>query len=833
MAISDKIKQHRKRLGITQRELAETLGVSVQAISKWETGNGIPDVSALIPLARELHITTDELLDFHDRRQELEKLWHKTLMTYGDGSKEVYDWTCEALKEFPKDETFLYRRAVEARFLYENTDKGDPDRNAWFRKHHAQLLSVMGLYPEWDWPISEMVYLLVAADRKHDAIVYAKRAVKEEQDMLLKLCLEGEELLHLRQVRVEKMFRDLLNELRCDDRVFLDIEEQLIQTVIPDGNYLYYFDLLMMIEMKRAEISVTEKEYDRALIHLEKAFAYARKEDASPSGKFTCHLFDTIPFRNYKEADHPSLAEQFRFILTNNKLLSVLEHRNAYQRLIRQVDACIQYGEKGLYPVKDTDETTFPLSEFLDLMEIAKTDMEASEQLAMSEALVMETVNGSIYRTLVTDPLPYATDAVSEMVQTMKAQGNIEIKRLVCYRQDGFFVMPEAAVLRILCALHRNNAEAPLLLSGNSGLLKRKIKETFPSYLQKFLYCKPDAADLFETEEYDGKSCEDLLCLGQQILTEYRQNGTLSNRAEIVLLRTSKGNTYYHYDSDFSTATHEALIDELIDQRDTYVTHMVCMGANGGLDLGKFRLRDRLFDLDERNGGTKILLQGFDNLHFRTLFSCFSSHKLANISRQNELNIRIKRLERERIEDYLSFFDRVSSNSLLCYCTNFHRTQDEVDTFFKSAFDGGKAMMEFARNEGKQFALEGRIQGYLVYCDDEVVGWCQAKDKTSYRYLGTGVPIDADKAGEVIGISCLVIDDNHRGRGIGSALLEYVANEERNRGYKYLEAYPSRGCLWNDAIFDDMIRLYEKQGFVTVVKRDDWRIIQKELCPAE
>jgi len=147
----------------------------------------------------------------------------------------------------------------------------------------------------------------------------------------------------------------------------------------------------------------------------------------------------------------------------------------------------------------------------------------------------------------------------------------------------------------------------------------------------------------------------------------------------------------------------------------------------------------------------------------------------------------------------------------------------------ETAFDGEKAMMEFARNEGKQFALEARIQGYLVYCDDEVIGWCQAKDKTSYRYLGTGVPIDADKEGEVIGIPCLVIDENHWGRGIGSALLEYVANEERNRGYKYLEAYPNRGCLWNDALFDDMIRLYEKQGFVTVVKREDWRQMRKDL----
>ncbi len=827
MAISDKIKQHRKRLGITQRELAETLGVSVQAISKWETGGGIPDVSALIPLARELHITTDELLDFHDRRQELEKLWQETLRKYGDSPKELYDCACEALKEFPDDETFLYRRTVDARFLYEGMDINDPDRNLWFRKHHAQLSSVISLYPEWQWPTEEMVYLLVAAGKKQEAITYANCTKGETRSRLLKQCLEGEELRHHRQARVEKMFRDLLNELRCDDRVFLDIEEQLIQTVIPDGNYLYYYTLLMMIEMKRAEISVTEKEYDQALSHLEKAFAYARKEDASPSSNFTCRLFDTIPFRNYKEADHPSLAEQFRAILTNNKLLSVLEHRNAYQRLIRQADACIQYGEKGLFQTNDTDETAFPLSEFIDLMDMAKADIEASDKQSTTSALIILMADGSIYRTLLTDPRPTVTDEVLKIVQDMKDKSNTEISRLVCLR-NGFFVIPCYAVLRLFCALHRNNQDACMLLSGNNGFLKRKLKDNFPSHLKPFLYCMPDASELFEPEEYDGNSCRDMIRLGKLALTEQRSKGTLSDGGEVVVLRTARGNTYCHYESDFVSATHDSIFAELSEKQDTHVEVMLCMTANGGFDLGNFRFRDRLFDLDERNGGTKILLQGFDNLHFRTLFSCFSSRKLANISRQNELNIRIKRLERERIEDYLSFFDRVSSNSLLCYCTNFHRTQDEVDTFFKSAFDGEKAMMKFARNEGKQFALEGRIQGYLVYCDDEVIGWCQAKDKTSYRYLGTGVPIDADKAGEVIGISCLVIDENYRGRGIGSALLEYVANEERNRGYKYLESYPNRGCLWNDA-FDDMIRLYEKQGFVTVAKRDDWRQMKKDL----
>lgn len=794
-----------------------------------ETGNGIPDVSALVPLARELHVTTDELLDFHDRRQELEKLWHKTCMTYGEGSKELYDCTCEALKEFPKDETFLYRRAVEARFLYENTDKSDPDRNTWFRKHHAQLLSIMGLYPEWDWPIAEMVYLLVAADRKQDAIIYAKRAAKEKQDMLLKWCLEGEELRHLRQVRVEKMFRDLLYELRCEDTAFLDMEEQLIQTVIPDGNYLYYYDLLMMIEMKRAEISVAEKEYDQALSRLEKAFEYARREDASPSGKFTCPLFNTLSFRNYKDEDLPATVEQFLGILTKNKSFAPLHRRNTYKKLLRQAEACVQYDKTGLYPVKDADETTFPLSEFMNLMEMAKNDMEASDQLAMTEALVIETVNGRIYQTLVTDPLPDITGAVSEMVQTMKAQDNVEIKRLVCLRQDGFFVIPKRAVLQLFCALHRNNSEAPILLSAKTGLLKRKIKETFPSHLKKFLYCKPDAADLFRAEEYDGKSCEELLRKGRQILSEHRQKGTLSSGAEIILLRTAKGNIYHHYDADFSTATHADLIDTLVEKKDICVTEMVCMGASGGLDLGNFRFRDRLFDLDERNGVTKILLQGFDSLYFRSLFSCLPPHKLESISKQNERNIRIKRLEREHIEDYIAFFDRLSTSSrMVCYCTNYHRTKEEVDSAIRSGIHGSQAMRTYHHDESRCFILEGRIQGYLIYRAGKAIGWCQAKDKTRHHYLRNEVHPTDNKEGEVLSISCLVIEEEYQNQGIASVLVDYIADEARNRGYKRLEAYPNRQCLSENA-FESMIRFYEKQGFVTAVHREDWRLMQKEL----
>ena len=56
------ISSERKRKGYTQKQLAEKLGISDKTVSKWETGNGFPEVSLLLPLCSELDITVNELL---------------------------------------------------------------------------------------------------------------------------------------------------------------------------------------------------------------------------------------------------------------------------------------------------------------------------------------------------------------------------------------------------------------------------------------------------------------------------------------------------------------------------------------------------------------------------------------------------------------------------------------------------------------------------------------------------------------------------------------------------------------------------------------------------
>lgn len=56
------IAEERKKKGYTQRHLAEKLNISDKTISKWECGNGFPEVSLLLPLCDELGITVNDLL---------------------------------------------------------------------------------------------------------------------------------------------------------------------------------------------------------------------------------------------------------------------------------------------------------------------------------------------------------------------------------------------------------------------------------------------------------------------------------------------------------------------------------------------------------------------------------------------------------------------------------------------------------------------------------------------------------------------------------------------------------------------------------------------------
>lgn len=62
MKLNEKIFYCRRKAGMSQEALAEELGVSRQAVSKWETGDAVPEISKLLALAKTFDVTTDWLL---------------------------------------------------------------------------------------------------------------------------------------------------------------------------------------------------------------------------------------------------------------------------------------------------------------------------------------------------------------------------------------------------------------------------------------------------------------------------------------------------------------------------------------------------------------------------------------------------------------------------------------------------------------------------------------------------------------------------------------------------------------------------------------------------
>lgn len=61
ISLGENIKAARKKMGLTQEELASQIGVTSQAVSRWESGAGMPDVSMIVPIARVLCVSTDAL----------------------------------------------------------------------------------------------------------------------------------------------------------------------------------------------------------------------------------------------------------------------------------------------------------------------------------------------------------------------------------------------------------------------------------------------------------------------------------------------------------------------------------------------------------------------------------------------------------------------------------------------------------------------------------------------------------------------------------------------------------------------------------------------------
>lgn len=191
--------------------------------------------------------------------------------------------------------------------------------------------------------------------------------------------------------------------------------------------------------------------------------------------------------------------------------------------------------------------------------------------------------------------------------------------------------------------------------------------------------------------------------------------------------------------------------------------------------------------------------------------------------------ITIRRLTRDLLEDWLSYFDRdaFSDNDEWCgcYCMCYHWDSKLQK---QRAWDCDKSCAALNREQAIRFIKTGRMQGYLAYADGKVVGWCNANDKQAYDNVNFNFAREVPDNGEKIkSIACFSVAPDYRGRGIATALLDYICTDAKAEGYALLEAYPFTHDSYH--AYHGPLSMYEKHGFKICGKIAECTVCRKAL----
>ena len=295
---SQTIRALRKERGITQEELATYLGISVQSVSKWERGDGMPDISLLPHIAAFYDTTVDYLLgcDAARRKKDIDAFKAQSQALVNKGKRhESLELCRQYQKKYPHDETVLFQLMHD---LYITDRTGNSDEvisiadkllGSKNSEIHFGALTILAL-----------THAAIGNDQI--AVGYAKQ-VPTNKD-LLRLVLKGEELATHCKWYFWKVCDELyVTESRlttCPEAGYTPAERHAIRKAIYDIFHIVFSDGdfgfwenrlasacrgLALCSVEMGKIDQAFAELDEMCEHLEKYANFSSIDHTSPMVK--------------------------------------------------------------------------------------------------------------------------------------------------------------------------------------------------------------------------------------------------------------------------------------------------------------------------------------------------------------------------------------------------------------------------------------------------------------------------------------------------------------------------------------------------------------------